>query len=161
MVVAPRRCSPAIARRPKARVPFPLAPQDFLTGPHRRSGTGHQGFVRRPHREDRRLGIGRMAIAWINDDGFLSSYCNTVPTRMAAPMRRVARGAHQSLPRLWRTHRNKRVAQSPPTTCSARPPRCSPSSSASRVPGPDQGSAVEPEAGASSRMPCETPSTIG
>ena len=39
---------------------FPGGLKDFLDRPHRRPGDRHQGCVRRPHREDRRLGLGRM-----------------------------------------------------------------------------------------------------
>ena len=42
------------------RVPFPGRAEGLSHRPHRRPGARHQGCVRRPHREDRRLGLGRM-----------------------------------------------------------------------------------------------------
>ena len=43
------------------------------------------------------------AITWlvIGEDGFFNSYCNTVPTPLVAPMRRVSAGDRAWFPILW------------------------------------------------------------
>ena len=106
--LAPRRCSQATARRRKARSSTsPAGSRIFwrtASRDRRRSPTTSS-----PAGVEKTEGHGSVewAIAWIaSDDGFLNSYCNTVPTPDGGTHEAGLRAAlTKELARLWRAHR--------------------------------------------------------
>ena len=105
------------------------------------------------------------AVCWVADeDGFLNSYCNTIPTAEGGTHENGFRSALGKALRDFgeRVGNRKRRATSPPTTCWARPPpcfRCSSASPSSRARPRTSSPRRKPRA--SSRTPCAMPSTTG
>ena len=105
------------------------------------------------------------AVCWVADeDGFLNSYCNTIPTPEGGTHENGFRSALVARPCATSASASATgaPARSPPTTCWARPPPCSRCSSAS------PSSRARPRTGspprrprASSRTRCAMPSTTG
>ena len=64
----------------KATFHFPGGLKDFMAEPHRGGAAHRRRHLRRPSGKPGSHGAVEWAIAWTLGDGFVSSYCNTVPT---------------------------------------------------------------------------------
>ena len=65
----------------KATFHFAEGLKDYLADEHRRRNARASRHLHRHARQDRRHGAVQWAVAWTADtDGFLNSYCNTIPT---------------------------------------------------------------------------------
>ena len=161
-------CAPSLITRRHAgrrRLPLPRRPEG-LPG---RASRGRRASPRTssPAASTRTSGHGSVewAVAWVADeDGFLSSYCNTIPTPEGgtheAGFARGARARPRDLRRARRQqarradHRRRRDGHGRRHALRVHP--------RARVPGPDQGPARHRrKPRASSRAPCATPSTTG
>jgi len=79
------RCAPSLlaatARSPPSDLPFPRRPEGLSRRRHRGSGAGRRPGVYRQVEKDGKHGSVEWAIAWTAfEDGFVHSYCNTIPT---------------------------------------------------------------------------------
>jgi len=81
----PRSCSPASRTCPRRPLSISPTASRTISPPHHGS-TSSPRHLRRQRRQDRGTWRGAMGVAWTADaDGFLSSYCNTIRRRTAAP----------------------------------------------------------------------------
>ena len=149
-----------------SHVPFPRRPQG-ISG--KRASTGqtlrHQGHLRRPRRRADGHGSVEWAVAWVADeDGFLNSYCNTIPTPEGGTHENGLRSALSQGPaRLTASasatarradHRRRRDGHGGRDAVGVHP--------RAGVPGPDQGQARHAGSDPHRReRPCATPSTTG
>jgi topoisomerase-4 subunit B len=146
----------------KAVFHFPGGLKDYLP-PASRARTVAVTGSSPASREARRPRLGRMGVAWIGRrDGFVNSYCNTIPTpdggtHEAACASRCC-AASRTTPSAPATsarpdHRRRRDARRAAHALGLHP--------RAGIPGPDQGQAGDPRPRASSRTRCATPSTTG
>ena len=134
------RCDPALLTRRRHDAGagdvfhFPGGLLDFLTASARAAGRPSRAapFARRGARSPTSSGRVEWAIAWPADgEGFLRSYCNTVPTPEGGTHETALRsGAGARAQGLWRADRQPQGRRrSPPRTSPAAPACCSRSSS--------------------------------
>ena len=132
----------------EADVPFPRRPEGLSGSHHRGPDARHQGHLRRPRRaSEGGHGSVEWAVCWVADeDGFLNSYCNTIPTAEGGTHENGLRSrARQGAARFRRArrqqarrqhHRRRRAGHGRRHALGVHP--------RARVPGPDQGQARHP-----------------